>query len=81
MPGPENRMEDLICEGYDLEFVPVKASIESKTGITFKGKDGDYLSAQRMLKVMMQKKGERFTINGIDLAILDAPKLDLSILK
>ena len=51
-------MEDLSCEGYNLEFVPVKASIESKTGITFKGKDGDYLAAQRMLKALMKKKGD-----------------------
>ena len=43
-------MEDLICEGYDLEFVPVKASAESKAGMTFKGKDGDYLAAQMMPK-------------------------------
>ena len=66
-------MEDLVCEGYNLEFVPVKASLETKTGMTFKGKDGDYLAAQRMLKAMMQRKGERFSINGIDIAIADAP--------
>ena len=66
--------EDLNCDGYDLEIVPVKASKENKTGITLKGKDGDYLEAHRILKNMTQTKGDQYVINGVEVGILDAPK-------
>ena len=66
-------MDDLTCDGYDLEMVPKKASLENKTGMTFKGSDGQYLDAQRMLKSLFHKKGEKLSINGIDISISDVP--------
>ena len=67
-------MEDFVCEGYELEIVPTKASIENKTGITIKGNDHEYIEANRMLKDLFQKKGEKFLINGISISINDVPK-------
>ena len=67
-------MDDLDCEGYTLEMTPINASLENKTGITFKGDDGQYLDAHKMLKTMTQKKGEKWSINGIEISILDVPK-------
>jgi hypothetical protein len=67
------KMEDITCEGYDLEFTPAKASVEKKSGMTFKGNDGAYLNAQSLVKSMFQKKGERFSINEIEISVLDVP--------
>ena len=39
-----------MCEGFDLEMVPIKAKEENKTGITIKGKDVQYMEAHRILK-------------------------------
>ena len=35
-------MEELVCEGFDLEVVPNKASEENKTGITIKGNEVEF---------------------------------------
>ena len=74
----EKSMEDteleFDCEGYDLEIVPKTVSNEEKTGITIKGKDSEYLEAQKKLKEFIKNKGERFLINGIEIEISDTPK-------
>ena len=67
-------MDDFDCEGYGIETVPKMASSEEITGITIKGKDMEYLEAQKMLKSFMKNKGERFLINGIEMEISDTPK-------
>ena len=67
-------MEEYDCEGYELELVPKTAPSEEQTGITFKGKDKEYLEAQKMLKDFMKNKGEIFLINGIEIIISDSPK-------
>ena len=54
---------------YDIEVTPVNASIENKTGITFKGNNEDYLDAHGKLLELMNEKGERYLINGIEIAI------------
>ena len=67
-------MDDFDCEGYGIETVPKMASREEITGITIKGKDMEYLEAQKMLKSFMKNKGERSLINGIEMEISDTPK-------
>ena len=59
---------------YDIEVTPVNASIENKTGITFKGNNEDYLDAHGKLLELMNEKGERYLINGIEIAIADNPQ-------
>ena len=49
-------MDDFDCEGYGIETVPKMASSEEITGITIKGKDMEYLEAQKMLKSFMKNK-------------------------
>ena len=67
-------MEDLECEGYNIELVPKMASDEEKTTITFKGNDAEYIGAQKFLKSILKNKGERFLINEIEISISDTPK-------
>ena len=61
-------------ENYELGLIPKMASDESKTGITFKGNDEEYLTAHKKLLDMIKKKGERFVINGVEIGIIDTPK-------
>ena len=63
-------MDEIICEGYDLELVPKTAIQENKTGVTIRGSESRYLEAHRMLKDMLSKKGDRFVINGVEIDYL-----------
>ena len=67
-------MEDLNCDGYEMEIVPVKAAPDKKSGITFKGNSDGYLEAHRIIKAMTGTKGDRFIKNGVEMTILDTPK-------
>ena len=62
------------CRGYEIELVPKLASEEDKTAITFKGNDSEYVAAQKVLRCTLNKKGERFLINEIEISISDTPK-------
>ena len=59
---------------YDCVLTPNNAPEDSKTGITFKGKDAEYLKAHKMIMNIAQNKGDCFNINGIEVNIADAPK-------
>ena len=67
-------MEEIYCDGYDLELVPSKATDDKKTGVTIKGSQSGYLEAHKLLKEMFKKKGDRFLINGTEIGISDTPK-------
>ena len=67
-------MDEDECRGYEIELVPKLASDEDKTAITFKGNDSEYVAAQKLLKGVLNKKGERFLINEIEISITDTPK-------
>ena len=67
-------MDEDECRGYEIELVPKLASDEDKTAITFKGNDSEYVAAQKLLKGILNKKGERFLINEIEISITDTPK-------
>ena len=59
---------------YELEVTPVNSSLENKTGITFKGSNEDYFDAHGKILELMNEKGERYLINGIEIAIADNPQ-------
>ena len=59
---------------FEWSLTPHNASSESKTGITFKGKDTEYIHAHAKLAEMFTTKGESFLINGIEIRISDVPK-------
>ena len=59
---------------YECSMTPKNAAEECKTGITFKGNDEEYVNAQKKVLQMIKKKGERYEINGIEVAIVDTPK-------
>ena len=59
---------------FEWNLTPHNAPPESKTGITFKGKDPEYIDAHRKLSGMFLTKGEQFLINGIEMRISDTPK-------
>ena len=67
-------MDEDECRGYEIELVPKLASDEDKTAITFKGNDSEYVAAQKLLKGVLNEKGERFLINEIEISITDTPK-------
>ena len=67
-------MEEIECEGYDLELVPTAAMKDKKTVVTIKGSESGYLEAHRILKEMLNKKGDRFLINGVEIGLSDIPK-------
>ena len=67
-------MEDIACQGYDLNLVPETATNDMKTGVTIKGRDTGYFDGHRLLKTIRKKKGERFLINGVEIRISDTPK-------
>ena len=67
-------MEELECEGFDLEIVPNKAAEENKTGITIKGNESEYLEAHKILKKYFRIRGQKYIINGIDIRVVDLPK-------
>jgi hypothetical protein len=68
------KIEEDISEYYECVMTPINASEDSKTGFTFKGSDADYLKAHGVIMQMIQKKGDRFVINGVEISIVDAPQ-------
>ena len=58
---------------YTVNLTPKNATSEWKSGVTITGSTEEYLSAHKKLMDMMSKKGERFVINGVEIAILDNP--------
>ena len=58
---------------YDLEVTPLTAPVDNKTGITFRGSNENYMDAHGKLLELMNEKGERYLINGIEVAIADNP--------
>ena len=67
-------MDTIRCEVYEVEFVPVKAVPENKSGITFKGNGAGYLEAHRMIQSIARKTGEILIKNGIEMCVIDTPK-------
>ena len=67
-------MDEDECRGFKIELVPKLKSEEEKNAITFKGNDSDYVAAQKVLRCTLNKKGERFLINEIEISISDTPK-------
>ena len=59
---------------YECVLTPNNAPEDSKTGITFKGKDSEYLKAHKMIIDIAKNKGDSYNINGIEVNIADAPK-------
>ena len=56
---------------YEWCLTPKNASEENKTGVSFKGRDTEYINAHRKIVELFKKKGEKFLLNGIELSIVD----------
>ena len=67
-------MDTIKCEGYEVEFVPVKAVPENKSGITFKGNGAGYLEAHNIIQSITKKTGEILVKNGIEMSVIDTPR-------
>ena len=67
-------MDTIKGKGYELEFVPVKAGPDNKSGITFKGNDAGYLEAHKIIKSITGTAGEILVQNGIEMSVIDTPK-------
>ena len=67
------KLED-INEFYDWVIVPKNSSAENKTGITFKGDTEEYISANKNIFEMFNKKGAIYNVNGNEITILDNVK-------
>ena len=65
--------EDL-SDYYECVLTPNNAPSDSKTGVTFKGKDAEYLKAHKIIMNIAQNKGDRYNINDTEVNIADAPK-------
>ena len=63
-----------LSDYYECVLTPNNAPADCKTGVTFKGKDADYLKAHKMIMNIAQNKGDRYTINDTEVNIADAPK-------
>ena len=59
---------------YECVLTPNNAPADSKTGVTFKGKDAEYLKAHKIIMTIAQNKGDRYNINDTEVNIADAPK-------
>ena len=59
---------------YEWSWTPKNASEENKTGVSFKGKDTEYINAHGKIVELFKKKGEKFVINGTELSIADKQK-------
>ena len=59
---------------FEWNLIPVNAASDNKTGVTFKGRDAEYIKAHKAIQEMMKVRGERYIINGIEVAVVDAPK-------
>ena len=58
-------------ENYEWLMTPKNAAKDSKTGVTFRGSDAEYLNAHKVLVEMIKKKGDIYVINGIEISIAD----------
>ena len=65
--------EENFSDYYECIMIPHNYPKESKTGVTFKGKDDGYFKAHSIIMELIKKKGDRFSINGIEIAIADNP--------
>ena len=70
----EDMKEIFDNENYDIEIIPKNGNSENKTGITFKGSQVEYIGAHEVLKLFFQKKGDKFSINNVDVSVIDLPK-------
>ena len=59
---------------FEWNLIPINAASDNKTGITFKGRDAEYIQAHKVVQEMMKVRGERYLINGIEISVVDAPK-------
>ena len=67
-------MDSIRGEGYEVEFVPVKALPENKLGITFKGNGVGYLEAHKIIKAITGMTGEVLVKNGLEMTVIDTPR-------
>ena len=66
--------EDQDQDYYEWSLTPQNASEENKTGVSFKGRDIEYINAHGKIVELFKKKGEKFALNGIELSIADKQK-------
>ena len=69
----EENIEEL-SDYFEWNLIPINAASDNKTGITFKGRDAEYIQAHKVVQEMMKVRGERYLINGIEISVVDAPK-------
>ena len=60
-------------EFYDRIFTPGNAPERDKSGVTFKGTCEEYIQAYNLLMDVFKRKGDRYFMNGIEIAIVDTP--------
>ena len=70
----ECKEEQMDHDFYDWTLVPKTYPIEKKSGVTFKGDTEEYLGAHKKVTEMLNKKGMKYLINGVELRILDNAK-------
>ena len=59
---------------YEWILTPNNAPDDKKTGISIKGSDTKYINANRKIADIFKKKGEQFSLNGIELTVSDTQK-------
>ena len=62
--------EDECGDYYDCVLTPNNAPDDCKTGVTFRGKDAEYLKAHKILMDMSQKRGDRYIINETEFNVM-----------
>ena len=65
-------LDSLDSELYEIS--PYPNNTKDKVGITIKGSSEAYINAHKIVSDIMSGKGDRYEINGVEIAILDAPK-------
>ena len=56
---------------YDCTVTPSNAPEEGKTGVTIKGSNEEYIQAYTMIMDIFKRKGDRYVINGVEIAVND----------
>ena len=56
---------------YDCTITPSNAPEEGKTGVTIKGSNEEYIQAYTMIMDIFKRKGDRYVINGVEIAVND----------
>ena len=69
-----NGENEFFSDYYEFTMIPKNSPIDNKTGVTIKGSSDEFVKAHKIIKSMTDKKGNRLTINGVDIAIMDTPK-------